>query len=143
MGILQTPNPGQPLDTDYIGQMVTQINDLTTAVGDRSTSYSTINNTSVRTGELKVFAITQNVVASTNKSDGDTVDITVNYPPFRGFPVITATIVSGSSSNIGDDATVVVKTASSQSATLRVKFNRGGTLNINLNVIAIGLSETS
>lgn len=143
MGILQVPNQGQPLDTDYIAQMVQQINELTTAVGDRSTSYSNINNTSVKTSEVKIFATTINVLSSTNKTDGDTVDVTVNYPAFRGFPVITATVVSGASSNIGDTATVVFKNISSQQATMRVIFHRGGNLNINVNVLAVGFSETS
>lgn len=133
----------QPLDTDYIAQIVTQVNQLTTLVGDRSTSYSSINNTSVKTSEAKIFATSVNVVASTNKTDGDVVDVTISYPPFRGFPVITATIVSGASSNVGDDATVVFKNISSQQATMRVMFNRGGTLNINVNVIAVGFSESA
>ena len=142
MGILATPNRLQVMDVDYIAQIVSQVNQLTTLVGDRSTSYSSINNTSVKTSEVKIFATSVNVVASTNKTDGDVVDVTISYPPFRGFPVLTATIVSGSSSNIGDDATVVFKNISSQQATMRVRFNRGGSLNINVNVIAVGFSET-
>jgi hypothetical protein len=142
MGILATPNRLQPMDVDYIAQIVTQVNQLTTLVGDRSTSYSSINNTSVKTSETKIFATSVNVVASSNKTDGDVVDVTISYPPFRGLPVLTATIVSGTSSNIGDDATVVFKNISSQQATMRVRFNRGGSLNINVNVIAVGFSET-
>lgn len=143
MGILTTPNRGQPLDVDYIAQIATQVNQLTTLVGDRSTSYSSIANTSIKTSEVKIFATTVNVVASTNKTDGDIVDYSISYPPFKGFPIITASIVSGSSSNIGDDATVVFKNISSQQAVMRVKFNRGGSLNINVNVIAVGFSETA
>lgn len=143
MGILATPNRGQALDVDYISQIATQVNQLTTLVGDRSTSYSSVNNTSVKTSELKFFATTVNVVAASNKADGDIIDYTVNYPTFKGFPIITATIVSGSSSNIGDDATVVFKNISSQQAVMRIKFNRGGSLNINVNILAIGFSETA
>lgn len=143
MGILQTPNKMQPLDVAYVGQIVDQVNANTTAIGDRSTSYSNINGTSVKTGDIKFFATTVSVVASTNKTDGDVVDVTVSYPPFRGYPVVTGTLVSGSSSNIGDNSSVVLKTVSSQQATFRVTFNRGGTLQANLNVIAVGFSETS
>lgn len=143
MGILTTPNRGQILDIDYVAQIATQVNQLTTLVGDRSTAYSSIANTSVKTSEVKIFATTVNVVASTNKTDGDTIDYSISYPPFNGFPIITASIVSGASSNIGDDATVVFKNISSQQAVMRVKFNRGGTLNINVNVIAVGFSETT
>lgn len=143
MGILTAPNTSHPIDSDYIAQIVQQVNTLTTLVGDRSTAYSNVAGTSVKTSELKFFATTVNVVASSTKTDGDIIDYTVNYPPFSGQPVITASILSGSSSNIGDDATIVFKNVSSQQATMRVTFNRGGTLNIYVNVIAVGFSETA
>lgn len=143
MGILATPSRGQPLDVDYVAQIATQVNTLTTLVGDNSTSYSSINGVSVKTSEIKMFATSINVTAATNQASGDFVDITISYPPFKGFPVLTASIVSGTSSNIGDDATVVFKNISSQQAIMRVKYNHGGTLNVNVNVIAVGFSETA
>lgn len=143
MGILSTPNRGQPLDVDYIAQIATQVNELTTLVGDRTTSYSNINGASIKTSEIKIFATSVNVTAATSSTDGDIVDVNVSYPAFRGYPVLTATVVSGASSNIGDDATVVIKNISSQQATLRVKFNKNGNLNINLNIIAVGFSESA
>lgn len=143
MAIIPTPSRGQPLDVDYIGQIATQVNQLTTLVGDTSTAYSTINDTSIKTSDLKIFAQTVNVVASTTNTSGATQDFTINYPTFKGFPIITATIVSGASSNIGDDATVVFKNVGSQQATMRIKYRRNGNLNINVNVIAIGFPESA
>ena len=140
MGILSTPNRGQALDIDYISQIAGQVNQLTTLVGDRSSSFSTINDVTVKTADIKMFAKTVNVFASTNKTDGDVVDYTISYPPFNGNPVVTATIVSGSSSSIGDDATVVLKNVSTSSCTFRVTFNTGGNLDIFVNVLAIGMS---
>jgi len=138
MAIIPTPNRGQPLDIDYLAILATQVNNLTTLVGDASASFSSINDTSVKTSDLKIFAKTVNVFSSTSKTDGDVVDYTVNYPAFNGFPIITASIVSGSTSSIGDDATVVFKQISSSSATFRVTFNTGGNLDINVNILAIG-----
>ena len=138
MGILATPNRGQPLDVDYISQIAGQVNQLTTLVGDRSSSFSTINDVTVKTADIKMFAKTVNVFASTNKTDGDVVDYTISYPPFNGNPVVTATIVSGSSSSIGDDATVVLKNVSTSGCTFRVTFNTGGNLDIFVNILAIG-----
>lgn len=143
MGILSTPNRGQPLDVDYIAQMATQINQLTTLVGDRSSSFSSINDVSVKTSDMKFFAKTVNVFASTNKTDGDVIDYTISYPPFNGNPIVTASIVSGPSSTIGDDAVVVMKNISSSSCTFRVTFNTGGNLDIFVNVIAIGFPVIS
>jgi hypothetical protein len=140
MGILSTPNRGQALDIDYISQIAGQVNQLTTLVGDRSSSFSSINDVTLKTADIKMFAKTVNVFASTNKTDGDVVDYTISYPPFNGNPVVTATIVSGSSSSIGDDATVVLKNVSTSSCTFRVTFNTGGNLDIFVNVLAIGMS---
>ena len=138
MGILATPNRGQPLDVDCISQIAGQVNQLTTLVGDRSSSFSTINDVTVKTADIKMFAKTVNVFASTNKTDGDVVDYTISYPPFNGNPVVTATIVSGSSSSIGDDSIVVLKNISTSSCTFRVTFNTGGNLDIFVNILAIG-----
>jgi hypothetical protein len=138
MGILSTPNRGQALDIDYISQIAGQVNQLTTLVGDRSSSFSTINDVTVKTADIKMFAKTVNVFASTNKTDGDVVDYTISYPPFNGNPVVTATIVSGASSSIGDDSIVVLKNISTSSCTFRVTFNTGGNLDIFVNILAIG-----
>ena len=140
MGILSTPNRGQALDIDYISQIAGQVNQLTTLVGDRSSSFSSINDVTLKTADIKMFAKTVNVFASTNKTDGDVVDYTISYPPFNGNPVVTATIVSGSSSSIGDDATVVLKNVSTSGCTFRVTFNTGGNLDIFVNILAIGMS---
>lgn len=140
MGILATPNRGQPLDVDYISQIAGQVNQLTTLVGDRSSAFSTVNDLNTKTADIKIFAKTVNVFSSTNKTDGDIVDYTVSYPPFSGNPVVTATIVSGASSSIGDDAVVVLKNISTSSCTFRVTFNTGGNLDIFVNLIAVGFS---
>jgi hypothetical protein len=140
VGILATPNRGQPLDVDYISQIAGQVNQLTTLVGDRSSAFSTVNDLNTKTADIKIFAKTVNVFSSTNKTDGDIVDYTVSYPPFSGNPVVTATIVSGASSSIGDDAVVVLKNISTSSCTFRVTFNTGGNLDIFVNLIAVGFS---
>jgi hypothetical protein len=140
VGILATPNRGQPLDVDYISQIAGQVNQLTTLVGDRSSAFSTVNDLNTKTADIKIFAKTVNVFSSTNKTDGDVVDYTVSYPPFSGNPVVTATIVSGASSSVGDDAVVVLKNISTSSCTFRVTFNTGGSLDIFVNLIAVGFS---
>lgn len=138
MGILSVPSRGQPLDVSYISQIAAQVNRLTTIVGDKVASFSTINDSSKKTSDIKIYAKTVNVFSSTNKTDGDVVDYTVDFPAFNGIPVVTATIVSGTSSTIGDNAVVVLKNITSSSAQLRVTFFTGGNLNINVNVVAVG-----
>lgn len=141
MGIISTPNRGQPLDIDYIASIVGQLNTLTTLVNNDANVYSTLNDATVKTSSLKLFAKTFNVTAQTTNSTGDITDITVNYPAFNGFPVVTATIVSGTTNTVGDKATVVVRNVTTTSATLRVTYYQSGSLNINVNVIAIGQAQ--
>lgn len=142
MGILSIPSRGQPLDITYISQIASQVNKLTTIVGDKISAFSSINDFSKKTSDLKIYAKTVNVFSSTNKTDGDVVDYTVNYPAFNGIPIVTATIISGSSSSIGDNATIVLKTVTSSSATFRVTFYSGGNLDISVNVLAVGFPVT-
>jgi hypothetical protein len=143
MGILSIPSRGQPLDVTYISQIASQVNKLTSIVGDKISSFSSINDFSQKTSDLKIYAKTVNVFASTNKTDGDVVDYTVNYPTFNGIPVVTATIVAGSASNIGDNATIVLKSVTTSSATFRVTFYSGGNLDISVNIVAIGFPTSS
>ena len=129
------------MDVDYIGQIATQVNQLTTIVGDKSTAYSNINTVSVKTSDLKIFATTVNVSAASNNAAGDVVDYSFNYPAFKGIPIITATVVSGTTTaKINESATVSIKNPGSQGATLRVRYYTNGTLNVNINIVAIGLS---
>lgn len=139
MGILATPSRGQPLDVDYIGQIATQVNQLTTLVGDRSTSYSNIAGTSVKTSEVKMFGTTVSVVSQSTKTDGDFVDIKVSYPQFQNTPVVTGTIWADGS--VGDDSTVVLKSVSPSEAMFRITFKTTGAFSVKLNVIAIGFSN--
>jgi hypothetical protein len=138
MGILSIPSRGQPLDISYISQIASQVNRITTIVGDKISAFSSVNDFSKKTADLKIYAKTINVFSSTNKTDGDVVDYTVNYPAFNGLPVVTATILAGSSSSIGDNATIVLKNVTTSSTTFRVTFYSGGNLDISVNVIAVG-----
>ena len=141
MGILATPSRQQPLDVDYINSIVTQVNTLTTMIGDRTNSSSNLNTVSVRSSDIKWFATTVNVSAATNNSAGDVVDYSFNFPAFKGIPTVVASIVSGTTTaKINESATVTVKNIGSQGATLRVRYYTNGTLNVNVNIIACGLS---
>lgn len=139
MGILTTPNRGQALDVDYISQIVNQINQLTTLVGDNSTSYSNIAGTSVKTSEMKTFATTVSVISQGTQSDGNFIDTRVSYPQFKNTPIVTATLWADGS--IGDDSTVVLKSVSPSEAIFRITFKSTGAFSVKLNVIAIGFSN--
>jgi hypothetical protein len=144
MARLTTPNRGQPLDVDYIANIVGEVNKLTDIVGNTSTAYSNINDVNVKTNNIKFFAKSINIVKASTASTGGFVDQDVIYPAFNGFPIVVATIsngASGTSGTLGDRATVVIRSITSTVAKVRVTFYSSGTLNVNLNVIAIGLNQ--
>ena len=56
MGILSIPSRGQPLDISYISQIASQVNRITTIVGDKISSFSSVNDFSKKTSDLKIYA---------------------------------------------------------------------------------------
>lgn len=141
MARLTTPNRGQPLDVDYISNIVGEVNRLTDIVGNSSTSFSNINDVNIKTPNLKFFAKRFNLSSTTTTSSGSNVSLTVDYPAFNGFPIVTSTVVTNAAHSVGDSIFVVMKSITSTQAKFVVTFTKAGRLDIVLNVMAIGLNQ--
>lgn len=140
MARLTTPNRGQPLDVDYISSIVGEVNRLTDVVGNTSTSFSTINDVNVKTPNLKFFAKRFNVSTSTSTASGSNTALTVDYPAFNGFPIVTATILTNPTHTVGDNVFIAIKSITSTQTKLVVTYTRAGRLDVIVNVIAVGLN---
>lgn len=141
MARLTTPNRGQPLDVDYISNIVGEVNRLTDVVGNTSTSFSTLNDVNVKTPNLKFFAKRYNLSASTSTASGSNTALTVDYPAFNGFPIVTATILTNAAHSVGDNVFIAIKSITSTQTKLVVTYTRSGRLDVIVNVIAIGLNQ--
>lgn len=140
------PERGQPLDVDYLYSMASQINSLTNQIVSRSNTLSTIDNgingkKDSTTSNLRIVAKTKNikvgtVTAGTTESWSETFS-----PDFLYTPVVTVTPVSNNLSTAGNNVTVVIKSVGTGQVSGNIIYNAGGTVDISLNILAIGFNR--
>lgn len=137
------PQRGQPIDVDYLYQIVNQINSLTNQVSSTSTVLSTVNNGIVgskdsTTNNLRFFASTKNVKkGSVTASTNESWFIDFN-PNFLYAPIVVATVVNNTGSTAGNNIIAVVKNVTTSRVDGNILFNTAGTIDVNINIIAIG-----
>lgn len=140
---IPVPQRGQPLDVDYIYQIINQLNTLTNQISANSTTLSTVDNgivgqKDVTTNNLRFVAITKNIkkdAATANQSQTWFIDFS---PQFLYVPVVTATAVNKNGSAAGDNLSVVIKNVSTSRVDGSVRFGTSGNIDVNVNIIAIG-----
>jgi len=139
MAAINLPERGQPLDTEYLYAIVNQINSIENRIAVRQTSVSNINGNTDTTSNLKFAAITQ-PLTTTQATANVIEEITVPYGvTFKFTPVVTATVVNKSGSKYGDDVICTLRNVTTSSAKIVVRFNVSGAVNLEVNVIAVGI----
>jgi hypothetical protein len=139
------PERGQPIDLNYLSQIASSINDLSNAVSTSNTT-SVIDNKinpreDVTTNKLRFYATTKNiVVGSVNAGTSQTwsVDLT---PDFLFTPVAVASVQNNTASTAGNNIILVINNVTTSRVEGTVRYNEGGSIDININVIAIGVSR--
>lgn len=147
--IIARPNPGQPLDLQYISDIAQSIIELDGRVKQRNFSSSILQN---QDGKLEVFTTDLAFVAAytqpiTNKSiePGGLENFVFKFEPsFNQTPIVTITPVNIGGTTTGQDITVVIKSVNAGEVTGAIKFNNTttGTATVGINVIAIGSKAT-
>ena len=138
MAAISLPERGQPLDVNYIYEMVSQINSIENKIAIRNTSVSTINNNTDTTSNLKFYAEQKALITSEAKAN-TTETITFTYPRFKFTPVVTATVLNDGGSTSGDDVICTVRNLTTSTAAVVVRFNAAGKVDLFVNLIAIGI----
>jgi hypothetical protein len=139
MGAIPLPQPGQPLDVNYLFDVVNQVNNLTNTVAVRSTSTSRVNTNSDTTGNLKFYAETKNITI-TNTSGNAIETFFFNYPEFKFAPVVTITVVNNTGSTAGSNVIPTLRTVGTARCEGVVRLNVSGDINISINMIAVGIA---
>jgi hypothetical protein len=135
------PSNGQPIDTQYIYDIVSSLISINTELATYGNSNIKVNNSNYptsKTSSLSVDAQTINIVNSEKVTK--TVAKTGQIPfstTFTKTPVVTATLVSKSTTTV--KATVTITAIDLTSIYYKVDFDSDGTTTFDLNVIAIGL----
>jgi len=139
------PERGQPIDLAYMYQIANSINDLNNQISG-TISTSTVNNgielrEDLSTNNLKFYATTVTYEAG-SVSAGTSRDWNVSFSPsFLYVPVGTATVQNNTSSTAGNNITLVIKNITTGRVDGNIRYNEAGSINISINVIAIGLSR--
>lgn len=139
MATLPLPERGQPLDVNYIYDMVNQINNITNTIAVRSTSTSKINSVADTTSNLKFYAETKALTTATiygNTSDS----FFFTYPEFKYPPVVTVTVLNNDGSTIGENVLITLRTVGTSRCEGKVRYNVSGAVNLSISMIAIGIA---
>ncbi len=146
MANIPIPQQGQPIDYQYIYQIVDNLNELSTKVTSKFSESKFHNkqgiNETHRLNDLSVVAGYKEVVSgvdvTANKEVGFFYDfgITFKYPP-----VVTISPILIENTNAGRDVAAVVNDVSTTRVTGYVSFNasKTGKASVGINIIAIGV----
>lgn len=147
---IDLPAIGQPLDVEYIYQMINEINTLSTKISNTSDRISAITipgsaTLYSRTGDLKVVA-GYTIVSSggTTMAVNEALDWQHQFKQeFSRIPVVTATPVNTGASGSTLDASITINSISTKGVTGKVYFHQAGSVALNVSVIAIGVGANA
>lgn len=146
MGQISPPSRGQPLDLNYLNEIVTAVNDLNVRVGGENQSKTKIDTVSAGTQEVKTSdaRIIGGYVAVTNSSstspDGEG-SFRYTFSDFAYVPIVTATpiLIDEGATESGKDITVVLTKVSTNVVEGVVRFNTIGVASVGLNLLIVGI----
>jgi hypothetical protein len=130
------PSNGQPIDTQYIYDIVSSLISINGELA--TTGTSDIQTASVKTNNLKFQAKTQPVVNSEKVTkDAPTIGQVFFNTHFTQVPIVTATLVSKDTSSRG--ATLIITGVDTSAVYYTVNYASSGKTTLDINVIAIGV----
>lgn len=146
MARLPTPDRGQPIDVPYLYQIVTAINDISDQVDASAEKYTTVwsreeQKRDLRTSDTKFYANFFDLPQQLQVSQGDTREFffDISGANFKFPPIVTATPVNTGTSEASNDVIVIISSVTTSRIDGFVRFNSSGTVDIAVNVIAIGV----
>jgi len=132
------PSNGQPIDTQYIYDIVSSLIDINKEIA--SSGSSNIQDLPAqKTSNLKIQARTINAVSAAkkvSKTSSETGTLTFKTA-FTQVPVVAATLVSRSSTTV--KANLTITAVNTTTVSYKIDFDTNGFTTLDLNVIAIGV----
>jgi hypothetical protein len=148
---LQDPQPGQPLDLDYVSTIVKAVNDILARMATSSSlgisavitgtgpEASKTSDLAFVGGYKEIFGTAQAVTAGTTK------DFSLDFPngvTFKTPPIVTATPYTLNSTDAGRNVTVILKSVTTSKVEGTVMFNANGNVSVGVNLIAVGIPQS-
>lgn len=130
------PSNGQPIDTQYIYDIVRSLIEINTTIS--STGESNIQDyPSQKTSEIKVQAKTVNIINSETVTDKTSKTGQISFKTqFNQIPIVTATLVSRGSNTVKTNLTITGVDTSA--VYYKIDFTNTGITTLDINVIAVG-----
>jgi hypothetical protein len=149
MAILTPPDRGQPIDVPYIYTMVTALNTVADQVNASAEKYTTVytrelaDPQNLRTSDTKFYASFVDIVQNETVIVGATRSFSFNIQGarFKYPPIATVTPVNTGTSSVSNDVSLTITSVTNSRIDGIVRFNSGGTADVAVNVIAIGIPE--
>jgi hypothetical protein len=132
------PSNGQPIDTQYIYDIVSSLIDINKEIASSGSS-NVQDLPAQKTSNLKIQARTINAVSAAkkvSKTSSETGTLTFKTA-FTQVPVVTATLVSRSSTTV--KANLTITAVNTTTVSYKIDFDTNGFTTLDLNVIAIGV----
>lgn len=145
MAKIPLPERGQPLDLSYIYQLANVVNDLSTRVVSSDKKYLTVETVSagpvsLKANDARMIAGYVEIFNNSTVEAGTELSFQYPYPPdFKYDPIVLATPINIGDSIAGDSVSVTIKSTKNSIVTGVVRFNRGGTASIGVNLLIIGI----
>lgn len=136
------PSNGQPIDTQYIYDIVNSLISINSELSSYGSANVKVNNNKYNTSNTNELNVDAQTVPIT--SGGEDVTTTVSKTgqvsfatSFTKVPVVTATLVSNTSSAV--KATVTITATDTTTVYYKVDFLSAGKASLSLNIIAVGV----
>lgn len=147
MARLPTPDRGQPIDVPYLYNIVTAINSIADQVDQSTEKYSIVytrelaDPQNLRTSDTKFYASYVDLPQQLEVTAGNTREFSFNISGFKYPPIVTATPVNTGTSEASNDVSVTISSVTTSRIDGFVRFNSSGTVDIAVNVMAMGVPE--
>lgn len=146
MANIPIPQQGQPIDYQYIYQIVENLNELSTKVTSKFSESKIQNKAGInethRLNDLSVVAGYKEVVSGKDVTSEKEISFSYDFGvTFKYMPVVTASPILIENTNAGRDVAVVINDVSTTRVTGYVSFNasKTGKASVGVNIIAIGV----
>jgi H-type lectin domain len=139
---LTPPQKGQPIDYQYISNIVQEVNNIAS-----SKTMSKVGETPLQTEAVQISAQLKTIVSNEKITPGYVKDFVVEFKTsFKTPPVVTVTAQRSSDTRneASREVAVVIDNVTTTSVTGKITFigTSSGTATISLNVIAVGVSSS-
>jgi hypothetical protein len=141
---ISPPERGQPIDVDYLYEIVNAINTINNQIVSTSNAESRVAGSTstqtdaVKTSSLKFYA-SQVTVTSANVSADQTITTKIIFPSnFLYAPIVTATPIVQDGSDASKNVIATIQNVTSGGVDVLLTFKKAGQTDVDIHLIAIG-----